>query len=222
MRYLGLGLYAEGPTDHRFLRPLLRRAVEEACLRGPTSQIEIGDVLELRPPRKFRDADRATQILESLRDAREDVELLFIHADGDGDPVVARERQVDSAGKRIQEELTSWTGRWVPVIPVREMEAWALVDGEALRRALGSSLSDDRLELPKKPAKCEKIEDPKLALRDVCGRALKRGRRIRRAPEEYLQLVAGQTRFELLIQVPSYREFDKALGNALAALRLVR
>ena len=221
MRYLGLGLYAEGPTDHRFLRPLLRRAVEEACLRSPTSQIEIGEVLELRAPRRFKDADRATQILESLRDAQDAVELLFIHADGDGDPAVARERQVDPAGTRIQEDLQTWTGRWVPVIPVRAMEAWALVDGEALRRALGSSLSNERLGLPKRPAECEKIEDPKLALREVCGRALKRGRRVRRAPEEYLQLVAGQVRLELLAQVPSCRELDKALREALAALRLV-
>ena len=33
MHYLGLALYAEGPTDYYFLRPLLPRLCEDICLR---------------------------------------------------------------------------------------------------------------------------------------------------------------------------------------------
>jgi hypothetical protein len=33
MRYLGLAIFAEGPTDYRFLPPVLRRATEDLCLR---------------------------------------------------------------------------------------------------------------------------------------------------------------------------------------------
>ena len=33
MQYLSLALYAEGPTDYRFLSPLLQRLCEDICLR---------------------------------------------------------------------------------------------------------------------------------------------------------------------------------------------
>lgn len=44
MRHLGLALIAEGPTDERFLSPLLRRATIEACGQVCRGEVETGDV----------------------------------------------------------------------------------------------------------------------------------------------------------------------------------
>jgi hypothetical protein len=55
MRYLGLALFAEGPTDYRFLPPVLRRATEDLCLRLARSTIEVQEVLGLYAPNDYRD-----------------------------------------------------------------------------------------------------------------------------------------------------------------------
>ena len=45
MRYLGLALFAEGATDHAFLRPVLRRLCADLCLEFAEQPVEIGEVL---------------------------------------------------------------------------------------------------------------------------------------------------------------------------------
>ena len=50
MRFLGLALIAEGPTDHRFLHAVLRRVCEDVCQREANDTVEIGEVLPLRVP----------------------------------------------------------------------------------------------------------------------------------------------------------------------------
>jgi hypothetical protein len=79
MRYLGLALFAEGPTDYRFLPPVLRRATEDLCLRLARSTIEVQEVLALYAPNDYRDADLATQILEAVREANGAFNILFVH-----------------------------------------------------------------------------------------------------------------------------------------------
>ena len=70
MRYLGLALFAEGPTDYRFFPPVLRRATEQLCLQDGRQSVEVGEVLGLYAPDDYRDADLATQILEAAREAQ--------------------------------------------------------------------------------------------------------------------------------------------------------
>ncbi len=41
MHYLGIALYAEGPTDYYFLRPLLQRLCEDICLRESPHSVEV-------------------------------------------------------------------------------------------------------------------------------------------------------------------------------------
>ena len=58
MHYLGLALFAEGSTDHRFLRPLLYRLCDELCL-GSLTAVEVSEVLELHTPAGLKDRPRA-------------------------------------------------------------------------------------------------------------------------------------------------------------------
>ena len=69
MRYLGLALFAEGPTDYQFFPPVLRRATEELCLRDARFSVEVSEVLRLYTPYVYRDTDLATQILSASREA---------------------------------------------------------------------------------------------------------------------------------------------------------
>jgi hypothetical protein len=70
-----------------------------------------------------------------------------IHADGAGDPERKRKEQAQPAIDRLYQEHAD-ARRGVAVIPVRETEACAIVDGDALRSVFGTTLSDEALGLP--------------------------------------------------------------------------
>lgn len=208
MRYLGLALFAEGSTDYRFLPPVLRRATEDLCLRDARSTVEVGEVLGLYTPDDYRDADLATQILKAAREAFDAFSILFIHTDGAGEP----------AAQRIAAELFGQQNRTVGVVPVREMEAWTLVDPDALRGAFGTVLDDSALGIPTKAREVEGILDPKQALEQVYGKVVGGRRRGKRKVTEFFDAIGERVRLERLRDLPAYQRFEQELGMALVEL----
>lgn len=70
MHYLGLALYAEGPTDYYFLRPLLLRLCEEICLNEANQSVEFGEeVISLNEPARMKDPTRGTDHRSCSRSA---------------------------------------------------------------------------------------------------------------------------------------------------------
>ena len=221
MRYLGLALFREGPADHRFLSPLLRRSVEDICLEQSDEIIEIGDVLELQSPRKFKREDRETRILESARGALGAYELLFLHTDGEGDPEAARRERIEPAQRRIEKELSIMAGRTVAVVPVRETEAWAMVDGEAIRQTFGTHLDNRALGVPSRSRDVESIPDPKSALNKAY-RAVTGKRKRRKSPAYLLETLGERVSLPKLRKVPAYQRFEQELIDTLKALNVIR
>jgi len=64
--YLGLALVAEGPTDYRFLSPVLYRLTEDLCLSFGITTIEVGPVTALELDQRVG-LSRAAQIVEAAR-----------------------------------------------------------------------------------------------------------------------------------------------------------
>lgn len=222
MRYLGLALFAEGPTDYRFFPPVLRRATEELCLRLARSSIEVGEVLGLFTPEDYRDADLATQILEAAREAEGAFNILFIHTDGAGNPDAAYNERVLPAKERIAAELTREQERTVGVVPVREMEAWALADGDALRGAFGTVLDDLALGIPIRPREVEGIFDPKVVVEQAYRNVVGDKRRGKRKVADFFDAIGERVRLERLREVPAYQRFELELLTALVELGYVR
>lgn len=218
MRYLGLALFAEGPTDYRFLPPVLRRATEDLCLRGARSEVEVGEVVGLYAPDEYRDASIATQILEAAREAFGAFSILFIHTDGAGDLAGAYEQRVKPAAQRIAAELGTQQERTVGVVPVREMEAWTLADGDALRGAFGTVLVDSALGIPTKAREVEGILDPKQALEQAYAKVVGSRRRGKRKAAEFFDAIGERVRLERLREVPAYQRFEEDLRTALIEL----
>jgi len=217
VRYLGLALFAEGPTDYRFLPPVLRRTTEELCLNARTT-VEIGDVLNLYKPEKYRDADLATKILEAAKVAEGAYNILFIHTDGEGDPKAVYDHRVQPAKERIAAELSSYLKRTVGVVPVREMEAWTLVDGDALRDAFGTVLDDAALGIPPRPREVESIFDPKQTLNQAYAKVVGAKRRRRRTATDFFDAIGERVQLTRLRQVPSFGRFEQELRTALVEL----
>lgn len=220
MRYLGLALFAEGPTDHRFLASVLRRSTEAICLHEARDVVEIGDVLRLRPPAQAGGRDRGTRILEAAREAGDAYSVLFIHTDGGGDPDSAARERIEPAVQRIASELARSREGIVAVVPVRETEAWALADGDALRESFGTLLDDTGLGIPARCRDVEGLRDPKRtlerALESVVGT-----RQRRRKASDFLDAIGERVRLACLREIPAFQRFERNLRAALLALRYI-
>lgn len=220
MRYLGLALFAEGPTDHRFLRPVLHRLVDDLCVHLGRDIVEVGEILELHSPRRAKEENRATRVLEAARDAWGEFDVLFVHTDGGGDPQAAEEERVQPARDRIVAELGDEV-RVLPVLPVRETEAWAAADGDALRAAFGSVLDDEALSLPARRHEVENINDPKQLLDQAYTRVVGKKRHAK-GVAHLLGVIGERVRLSCLRDVPAFSQFETRLRGALAELGYIK
>lgn len=221
MAYLGLALYAEGPTDHRFFGRLLPRVVEDVYLDRGERPLEIGDVVALFAPPGGADGTREAKIAAAAKEKAGTFHVLFVHADGGARPGRVRDEQVDPGLSRAMEELgRRYAG--VGVVPVREMEAWAIADGDALRVAFRTTLSDDELGIPLRPRDCEKVADPKAVLEAAFRKTLRgsRGKGAGTAAGS-LQLIAEAVSLSCLAGLPSFQALRADVELALHSLGLI-
>lgn len=220
MKYLGLALYAEGPTDYYFLRPLLQRLCEDLCAREAVDPVEVSEVLGLDHPVEVTAEPREQRILEAAKSARGAWRVLFVHADGANDPVRAYQAQV-APGLALLSQHFAQDGIGVAVVPIRETEAWTIVDGDALRAAFGSSLTDDDLGVLM-PRAAEASIDPKTVLQTAFFATQPTGRRRKQGHAPYLQTLGEEISLARLRQIPAFSILEKDVIAALRELRILR
>lgn len=213
MRMLSLGLLGEGPTDRRFLEPLLFRAVERHIRQAGHYRVEIiermHDLSKIVPDGSSSYTDRA---VAALSGASQYVDLAFVHTDGGRQVGAARKERVAPFVRGCTEVEV------VGVLPVYEMEAWAIADGDALRTALGVNLSDVDLGVPTDP---ESILDPKATL-DNIARVPRRNRRKPIGGARHLAILGEHASLDCMDRLESFRTFDQSLQEALSNLGVIR
>lgn len=210
--FVGLALYAEGKTDHRFLEGVARRAVTEALTsRGVVA--EVPEVQRLTIEEGI--VGRADRILAGAIREQGAFHVLFIHADANGDAGRARSERVDPARTAVLDALGNAARAVVGIVPVRMTEAWALSDGDALRAVLSSSKSDQELGVPA-PGQLEGLNDPKAVLDSVVAAAHTRRRRRRvETGAAYLDRLADEVRLDSLRALSAYQQFESDVEAAL-------
>ncbi|MDO4682952.1 MAG: DUF4276 family protein [Lautropia sp.] len=217
MHYLSLALYAEGPTDYRFLSPVLRRMCEDMCAAHVRGAVEVTEVWPLDHPEALRDAPREQRILAAARMAQGRWRLLFVHTDGDGDADRARRERVDPALVLLGAEMS---GAGVGVVPVRETESWMLADGDALRTVFDTTLDDRGLGLP--PAGLiEREREPKQLLSRCFDRARPGARGRRHSELDHLSRLGDEVNLAALRRLPSFRSLEADVHAALVALGVI-
>ena len=220
MQYLSLALYAEGPTDYRFLSPLLQRLCEDICLRDALDLVEVSEVLALDDSDETRKESRGHRILDAARRARGAWRILFVHADGESNPDRSRQCNVAPALDLLRMHM-SGDGVGVGVVPVHEIESWILADGDALREVFSTSLSDRKLGVPA-PASVEGEPDPKRVL-EHCYDLARPGARSRRQTEvQYFQELGECVALDALRRLKSFRSLEAELRQALRELKIIR
>lgn len=220
MHYLGLALYAEGPTDYYFLRPLLLRLCIDICVHQADSPVEFNeDFIALDDPAHARGAARHQRIVEAAKQARGAWRIVFVHTDGSGDPAHTRQRLVQPTLEGLQRECAG-QGVGVAVIPIRETEAWALADGDALRHAFSTTKSNAELNVPD-IGLVEALADPKARLTQVHLATNPTGRSRRAGTSPRLATLGEAVSLSRLRQLPGFRVLESELIAALVQLNVL-
>ena len=149
----------EGATDHEALPSLLRRMVESILIEQGNAGLDVPDLLHYQRP---GGADVREQYQYLARQAS-GAHLICVHHDaGNGRWQQRREQNFDPGVASVDFGDNDTHPIFIPVIPVREMEAWLLVDRQAIESVVGDIPSTE--ELQDSTTWIEGIRDPKALL----------------------------------------------------------
>ena len=143
-------------------------------------------------------------------------DLLFIHRDSEKESLANRSDEIDKAVDESDFDPKKQIA--IPVIPVRMMEAWLLIDEQAIRIAAGNPNSRHRPVLPN-PKTLESLPDPKSVLQDHLRQASGlKGRQLDRFNVgKAVHLVAQNVLdFSILKQLSAYQNFEDEVRTKLS------
>ena len=201
-------LVPEGSSD-RVIIDIVDRAIREQL---PEVSVH-GEWLDLRLVRKRTPTLRDR--VHAAVNAFPDVDFLLVHRDSDNQRVEDRRREIDNASR-----AAAVCSRVVPVIPVRSIEAWLLVDVEAIRIGAGNPNGKTPLTLPQRD-EIERERNPKTILHQALVDASGLGHRRRskfRAGEAMHRVARALDTVESLRHLPAYRAFEDELIATIGQL----
>ncbi|SFN05057.1 MULTISPECIES: DUF4276 family protein [Actinomadura] len=190
------GLVAENTTDERFLGAVVFRQLRALTEKGTRHVVDVGKT-EIGECWTIKDADRVCRAVVELA---KDCHLICVHNDHN-------ER---GKAEKVVEVLRAQglTIPVVPLVPVRETEAWLLADRKVWAGLRGSDISG----LPERPRDVEKILDPKPVLDAV------RPGSGRRSRVDYFDYIGQNVDLDVLAQIPAYAAWVAETDEALKGL----
>jgi hypothetical protein len=202
---------SEGPTDDRFLPNVINRAIVDLCARHFSDYVEVADAVVVRD--RGGPASIPDVVAELRRNAGSYNMVIFHHDAGANRDRVDRE-WVEPM--RAAWAATDSSDPLIFVVPVRETEAWALADGDAIRRVYGVSWDNARLGVPDNPRDVCDVHDPKKVLAAI-GKAV--GSRVTNYHARLGELVS----LDRLAAVEAYSEWRGHMVHVLEHdIRLTR
>jgi hypothetical protein len=205
-RYLDCVLVSEGPTDRTFLPELLRRAILDMTVACSGPVVEVAIV-----PLGVRHS-QVREVLGALAGATP-FDLILYHHDG---------YPAKTATAKIEELRTALAAApraepLVPVVPVREVEAWLLADPDAVARVAGVRPATVTRSLPPEPHQVEDLPEPKANL-EAALKPVTRGGFLKTTTAERFGRVAENIDLARLGRVPSFQRWWNDMDAALEKL----
>ncbi len=206
---LSIGLYCEGESDYAYFTPLLEHVLRDlvACkgidrdVLPVTRLIEPQDRIGDYPMKTIQDWSEwgLHKRLKHLEHHNQ-FTLLILHRDADASSVKASRAYKDTWQKLG--DYCEEPGRWVPLIPVRNTEAWQVADKTLLARVCRVSLTDVEKRFQGRTA--EGLADPKAVRNELL---LAGGVRYRRGALRRL----ASPNLDTLRQLKSFHWFEDKL-----------
>jgi hypothetical protein len=213
---LSLALYCEGNTDKHFLPKVIERTAEKIILSHATNY----DILPVTVTDVAKQ-ERGQDILQAAMQAY-GYHILIVHKDADHRTYEETKTQCIEPGcTLIQRSHQEVCKKLVPIIPVREVEAWMIADGEALRNLLEIRESLRNLRLPRRAILVESDPDPKVTLTRIIAKAESERHHRRIERKGFYESLAQEVRLERLDQVPAYKKFSDDLSETLRDLSII-
>jgi len=206
--YLSWAAYYEGRTDSAYFNVLIPRLLEDILVDEGIRPYDVG----ITPSVEFGMNNRAFDAAASEICRRiAEFHLLFVHADYGGralQQTIAERREALIQAAAFECAFDESTA--VLLSPKKELESWAIADGQAVQAAFGVTSLPDGL-IPLTAHQAETVADPKVVLSDISRYV---GRR-RHDGNAMLVRIAQEQRFAVLRGAASFREFEESLKLAL-------
>lgn len=203
MIYLRAGLYAEGPTDYRFLEPLVERLLFELGATRLPGNADIAGTVGIDAPRGTRSRRREDRIAAAIDAHWDECTIFVVHSDGAGDPDVARACSIAPGIAKTREAHPD--AAVSACVPVREVEAWMLCDAQAFVDLVGRA--------PELPLDPESVFDPKATLRGIFTDL-----GAKEVLGDSYRYFGQNVRFDSLRRLKAFRAFEAELDLSVQAL----
>ncbi|AWG26157.1 hypothetical protein [Flavobacterium kingsejongi] len=139
-------------------------------------------------------------------------QILFLHRDAESHDIESRKLELD---KQLTPEIKAVT---IPIIPVRMMETWLLIDTDAIKKAAGNRNYKKSIQLPTLKM-LEKETNPKSILHDLLKEVSGlKGRNLDKFnPHETVHLLSENIDdYSPLRSLDSFIDFEKSLKKIMS------
>ncbi|WP_121064252.1 DUF4276 family protein [Chachezhania antarctica] len=206
--YLSWAAYYEGSSDEKYFNVLIPRLIDNILLNDGVRPYDVALTPSVTFGIPVRDFDTAA---DQICARREEFHILIVHADSGGrnlqkNIAFRREALVEKAVEKCGFEPSTTAF----LTPIKELEAWAIADFEAVLAAFGAK-SDPEGILPTTPKEAEALLDPKATLRDFSRSFSKR----KNSDAGIMVRIAQEQNIEVLRNAASFLEFEESLKLAL-------
>lgn len=203
-------LFREGTSDDYFLPRILERALVRLCGKA---EVDVAAVIPL-PVR----GPLIGGVCAAARDAADGATLFFYHYDGTANV----ERETTKYWEPLNEAWIDEGPRrhLVRVVPVREMEAWAVADRAALTVVAPRAVSPEEVFEHRHLENPERLSDPKKTLATLFSGSSRRRRKS--DTERYLSRLAEEVSIDALERLPSFAQWRTETTDVLRELRIIR
>ena len=204
-------LVSDGPTD-RVLLPIIAWVLEQIPWPNERQfESQFAEAGELQ-----KGAGLAGKIESAL--SRYPCDLLFVHRDAESSEDAIRRHRLEEISRAMEGHSICF----VPIVPVRMIEAWLLIDRAAICRAAGNPNSRANISLPAL-RHLENQSDPKALLHELLAEASElTGRRLKafRAEMTYRRCYIPDyiSDFSPLRQLSAFREFEAETRRVVESL----